>query len=93
MKQKLSKNKYLYRRLKLEEIKNPQYFFEIWTESNLVKFLIRLFFNKENFIKIFDFRIIISLILRDLNSSRNNKSSILNTFFFFFIIYFFISFK
>lgn len=83
MKQKLSKNKYLYRRLKLEEIKNPQYFFEIWTESNLVKFLIRLFFNKENFIKIFDFRIIISLILRDLNSSRNNKSSILNTFFFF----------
>lgn len=83
MKQKLSKNKYLYRRLKLEEIKNPQYFFEIWTESNLVKFLIRLFFNKENFIKIFDFRIIISLILRDLNSSKNNKSSILNTFLFF----------
>nr|YP_009109446.1 hypothetical protein SunCp021 [Sanionia uncinata]AIW52134.1 hypothetical protein SunCp021 [Sanionia uncinata] len=83
MKQKLSKNKYLYRRLELEEIKNPQYFFEIWRESNLVKFLIRLFFNKENFIKIFDFRIIISLILRDLNSSKNNKSSILNTFLFF----------
>nr|YP_009942269.1 hypothetical chloroplast RF21 [Haplocladium microphyllum]QOC71437.1 hypothetical chloroplast RF21 [Haplocladium microphyllum] len=83
MKQKLSKNKYLYRRLKLGEIKNPQYFFEIWTESNLVKILIRLFFNKENFIKIFDFRIIISLILRDLNSSKNNKSSILNTFLFF----------
>src|SRR5438132_3248791 len=82
MKQELSKNKYLYRRLKLEEIKNPQYFFEIWTESNLVKFLIRLFFNKENFIKIFDFRIIISLILRDLNSSKTNKSSILNTFLF-----------
>nr|YP_009867587.1 hypothetical protein RF2 [Drepanocladus aduncus]QKG04767.1 hypothetical protein RF2 [Drepanocladus aduncus] len=83
MKQKLSKNKYLYRRLKLEEIKNPQYFFEIWTESNLVKFLIRLFFNKENLIKFFDFRIIISLILRDLNNSKNNKSSILNTFLFF----------
>jgi len=44
MKQKLSKNKYLHKRLKFEEIKNPQYFFEIWTESNLVKFLIRLFF-------------------------------------------------
>nr|UGN11277.1 hypothetical chloroplast RF21 [Pterobryopsis orientalis] len=82
MKQELSKNRYLYRRLKLEEIKNPQYFFEIWTESNLVKFLIRLFFNKENFIKIFDFRIIISLISRDLNSSKTNKSSILNIFLF-----------
>jgi len=80
MRQELSKNKYLYKRLKLEEIKNPQYFFEIWTESNLVKFLIRLFFNKENFIKFFDFRIISSLILRDLNSSKTNKSSILNTF-------------
>nr|YP_009912479.1 hypothetical protein [Bartramia pomiformis]QLJ53761.1 hypothetical protein [Bartramia pomiformis] len=80
MKQELSKNKYLYKRLKLEEIKNPQYFFEIWAESNLVKFLIRLFFNKESFIKLFDFRIISSLIFRDLNSSKTNKSSILNTF-------------
>ncbi len=80
MKQELSKNKYLYKRLKLEEIKNPQYFFEIWAESNLVKFLIRLFFNKENFIKFFDFRIISSLILRDLNSSKTNKNSIFNTF-------------
>ena len=80
MKQELSKNKYLYKRLKLEEIKNPQYFFEIWADSNLVKFLIRLFFNKENFIKFFDFRIISSLILRDLNSSKTNKSSIFNTF-------------
>ena len=80
MKQELSKNKYLYKRLNLEEIKNPQYFFEIWAESNLVKFLIRLFFNKENFIKLFDFRIISSLISRDLNSSKTNRSSILNTF-------------
>nr|BDZ75635.1 Component of 2-MD heteromeric AAA-ATPase complex [Timmiella anomala] len=80
MKQELSNNKYLYKRLKLEEIKNPQYFFKVWTESNLVKFLIRLFFNKENFIKFFDFRIISSLILRDLHSSKTNKSSILNIF-------------
>jgi hypothetical protein len=80
MKQELSKNKYLYKRLKLEEIKNPQYFFEILAESNLVKFLVKIFFNKENFIKFFDFRIISSLILRDLNSSKISKSSIFNTF-------------
>nr|QWW92618.1 hypothetical protein [Schistidium sp. 49138] len=80
MKQELSNNKYLYKRLKLEEIKNPQYFLKLWAESNLVKFLIRLFFNKENFIKLFDFRIIISLILRDLHNSKTNKSSILNSF-------------
>src|SRR6476646_2062360 len=80
MKQELSNNKYLYKRLKLEEIKNPQHFFKLWTESNLIKFLIRLFFNKENFIKLFDFRIISSLILRDLYSSKTNKSSILNSF-------------
>nr|YP_010125638.1 putative chloroplast RF2 [Pseudocrossidium replicatum]QCT81826.1 putative chloroplast RF2 [Pseudocrossidium replicatum] len=80
MKQELSNNKYLYKRLKLEEIKNPQYFFKLWTESNVIKFLIRLFFNKENFIKLFDFRIISSLILRDFYNSKTNKSSILNSF-------------
>ena len=80
MKQELSNNKYLYKRLNLEEIKNPQYFLKLWAESNLVKFLIRLFFNKENFVKLFDFRIISSLILRDLHSSKINKSSILNSF-------------
>nr|YP_009732857.1 hypothetical chloroplast RF21 [Diphyscium foliosum]QHU77181.1 hypothetical chloroplast RF21 [Diphyscium foliosum] len=80
MKQKLSKNKYLYKRLKLEEIKSPQYFFELWVESNLVKFLIKIFFNQENFIKIFDLRIISSLILRDLHSSKTDKKSILNIF-------------
>lgn len=81
MKQELSNNKYLYKRLKLEEIKNPQHFFKLWEDSNLVKFLIRLFFNKENFIKLFDLRIISSLILRDLHSSKTKKSSILNSFF------------
>nr|YP_010587417.1 Ycf2 [Didymodon constrictus]WAB45935.1 Ycf2 [Didymodon constrictus] len=80
MKQELSNNKYLYKRLKLEEIKNPQYFFKLWTESNVIKFLIRLFFDKENFIKLFDFRIISSLILRDLYNSKTNKSSIINNF-------------
>nr|QWW92537.1 hypothetical chloroplast RF21 [Amphidium sp. 49156] len=80
MKQELSNNKYLYKRLKLEEIKNPQYFLKLWAESNLVKFLIRLSFNKEKFIKLFDFRIISSLILRDLYNSKTKKSSILNTF-------------
>jgi hypothetical protein len=80
MKQELSNNKYLYKRLKLEEIKNPQYFFKLWTESNVIKFLIRLFFNKDNFIKLFDFRIISSLILRDFCNSKTNKSSILNNF-------------
>lgn len=81
MKQKLSNNKYLYKRLNLEEVKNPQHFFRIWEESNLVKFLIRLFFNKENFIKLFDFRIISSLISRDLHGSKTKKNSILNIFF------------
>nr|QFK69571.1 Ycf2 [Pogonatum inflexum] len=80
MKQKLSKNKYLYKRLKFEEIKNPQYFFDLCTKSKLLKLLIRIFFNRENFIKLFDVRIIGSLILRDLNASQTNKSSILNIF-------------
>jgi len=80
MKQKLSKNKYLHKRLKFEEIKNPQYFFDLCTKSKLLKLLIRIFFNRENFIKIFDVRIIGSLILRDLNASQTNKSSILNIF-------------
>jgi hypothetical protein len=80
MKQELSNNKYLYKRLKLEEIKNSQNFFKLWAESNLVKFLIRFFFHKEKFIKLFDFRIISSLILRDLYDSETHKSSILNTF-------------
>jgi hypothetical protein len=80
MKQELSNNKYLYKRLKLEEIKNPQYFFKLWTESNLIKFLIKSFFNKEDFIKFFDFRILSSLILRDLYSSKTNKNSIINSF-------------
>lgn len=80
MKQELSNNKYLSKRLKLEEIKNPQQFFKLLTESNLIKFLIRLFFNKENFSKLFDFRIISSLILRDLYSSKTHKSSLLKSF-------------
>jgi hypothetical protein len=80
MKQKLSKNKYLHKRLKFEEIKNPQYFFDLCTKSKLLKLLIRIFFNRENFIKFFDVRIIGSLILRDLNASQTNKSSILNIF-------------
>lgn len=80
MKQELSNNKYLYKRLKLEEIKDAQHFFKLWAESNLIKLLIKFFFNKENFIKLFDFRVITSLILRDLYSSKTNKSSILNTF-------------
>ena len=51
MKQELSNNKYLYKRLKLEEIKNPQYFFKLWTESNVIKFLIRLFLIKKILLK------------------------------------------
>jgi len=89
MKQELSNNKYLYKRLKLEEIKNPQYIFKLWTESNLVKFLIRLFFNKENFIKVFDFRIISSLILRDLYSFKTSKNEILNIFLLIILLIFF----
>nr|YP_009041032.1 Ycf2 [Tetraphis pellucida]AIB08520.1 Ycf2 [Tetraphis pellucida] len=80
MKQKLSKNKYLYKKVELEEIKNPQYLFNSWTRSKLIKLLTKIFLNKENFIKIFDFRIIGSLILRDLHGSRTNKSVILNAF-------------
>ena len=81
MKQKLSKNKYLYKKLEFEEIiKNPQYFFDLWANSNLVKLLTKIFSNRETFIKLFDFRIIGSLILRDLRSSKSNKNSILNGF-------------
>nr|BDW36505.1 Component of 2-MD heteromeric AAA-ATPase complex [Hyophila propagulifera] len=89
MKQELSNNKYLYKRLKLEEIKNSQYFIKLWTESNLIKLLIRFFFNKENFIKLFDFRIISSLILRDLYNSKTNKNSIINSFLLIILLIFF----
>lgn len=80
MKQKLSNNKYLYKRLKLEKIKSFQQVYKFWAESNLVKLLIRFFCYKENFIKLFDFRIISSLILHDIHNSKTKKSSILNIF-------------
>lgn len=80
MKQELSNNKYLYKKLKLEKIENPQYFIKLWTESNLTRLLIRFFFNKENFIKFFDFRIISSLILRDLYNSKIKKNLIITSF-------------
>nr|AND48497.1 hypothetical protein RF2 [Flatbergium sericeum] len=80
MKQKLSRNQYLYKRLGFGEVKNPQYFFNLWARWNLIRLLGKISSNRENLIKLFDFRIMGSLISRDLRSSKTNGSSILNGF-------------
>jgi hypothetical protein len=80
MKQKLSKNQYLYKRLGFEEVKNPQYFLNLWARWNLIRLLSKISSNRENPIKLFDFRIMGSLISRDLHGSKTNGSSILNGF-------------
>ncbi|CAM6032277.1 unnamed protein product (chloroplast) [Sphagnum compactum] len=80
MKQKLSKNQYLYKRLGFGEVKNPQYFLNLWARWNLIRLLSKISSNRENPIKLFDFRIMGSLISRDLHSSKTNGSSILNGF-------------
>nr|AND49411.1 hypothetical protein RF2 [Sphagnum portoricense] len=80
MKQKLSKNQYLYKRLGFGEVKNPQYFLNLWARWNLIRLLSKISSNRENPIKLFDFRIMGSLISRDLHGSKTNRSSILNGF-------------
>nr|BAT70093.2 hypothetical protein Ycf2 [Takakia lepidozioides] len=80
MEQELSEKKYLYKGLEFEGIEKTKYFSDLWAKWNLVRLLTRIFSNRENLIKFFDFRILGSLISRDLRSSKINRSSILNGF-------------
>nr|YP_009032800.1 hypothetical chloroplast RF21 [Osmundastrum cinnamomeum]AHA59533.1 hypothetical chloroplast RF21 [Osmundastrum cinnamomeum] len=60
----------------LGEINRFQYFFKLLTNLNLVRFLIGIFHNYEPFIKLFDLRILSSLILRDLRGLTNQNNGI-----------------
>nr|YP_002519523.1 hypothetical protein KedaC_p014 [Keteleeria davidiana]BAH11388.1 hypothetical protein [Keteleeria davidiana] len=57
--------------VKLEEIKSYQFLCNPWTESNLVRFLIQILSHRERLIKLFDLRIVSTLLLRDLR--KNNQ--------------------
>ena len=56
--------------VKLEEIKSYQFLYNPWTESNLVRFLIQILSHRERLIKLFDLRILSTLLLRDLRKSN-----------------------
>nr|YP_010715443.1 Ycf2 [Todea barbara]WDE24573.1 Ycf2 [Todea barbara] len=60
----------------LGEINRFQYLFKLLTNLNLVRFLIGIFYNYEPFIKLFDLRILSSLILRDLRGLTNQNNGI-----------------
>nr|QWW91917.1 hypothetical protein RF2 [Keteleeria fortunei var. cyclolepis] len=57
--------------VKLEEIKSYQFLCNPWTGSNLVRFLIQILSHRERLIKLFDLRIVSTLLLRDLR--KNNQ--------------------
>nr|YP_009973914.1 hypothetical chloroplast RF2 [Eupodium kaulfussii]QNH93813.1 hypothetical chloroplast RF2 [Eupodium kaulfussii] len=61
----------------LKEINNIQNILILLTRFNLVRFLFGIFFNLEYIVKFFDFRILSSLILRDLRSSNNQRNKFL----------------
>ena len=56
--------------VKLEEIQSYQFLCNQWTESNLVRFLIQILSHRERLIKLFDLRIVSTLLLRDLRKSN-----------------------
>nr|QCD15670.1 hypothetical chloroplast RF21 [Osmunda japonica] len=60
----------------LGEMHRFQYFVKLLTNLNLVRFLISIFYNYEPFIKLFDLRILSSLILRDIRGLTNQKNGI-----------------
>nr|YP_009973824.1 hypothetical chloroplast RF2 [Danaea sellowiana]QNH93723.1 hypothetical chloroplast RF2 [Danaea sellowiana] len=75
MEQKLVRNK--SKILDLKEINNIQNILILLTRLNLVRFLLGIFSNLEYIGKFFDFRILSSLILRDLRSSNNQRNKLL----------------
>nr|YP_009531770.1 cell division protein [Leiosporoceros dussii]AXZ70883.1 cell division protein [Leiosporoceros dussii] len=80
MKQKFLENKFPYKKLKLEEINKYEYLINSCISWNLVKLITGIFFNREHIIKLFDLRILSSLILRDLRKSKTNRSFIIKSF-------------
>nr|YP_009268451.1 hypothetical protein [Pseudolarix amabilis]BAV19357.1 hypothetical protein [Pseudolarix amabilis] len=56
--------------VKLEEIQSYQFLCNPWTKSNLVRFLIQILSHRERLIKLFDLRIVSTLLLRDLRKSN-----------------------
>nr|YP_009694131.1 hypothetical chloroplast RF2 [Christensenia aesculifolia]QEI60306.1 hypothetical chloroplast RF2 [Christensenia aesculifolia] len=61
----------------LKEINSIQNILILLTKLNLVRFLFRILSNLEYIGKLFDFRILSSLILRDLRSSNNQRKKLL----------------
>nr|YP_009158473.1 hypothetical protein [Dioon spinulosum]YP_009158492.1 hypothetical protein [Dioon spinulosum]AFS64418.1 hypothetical protein [Dioon spinulosum]AFS64485.1 hypothetical protein [Dioon spinulosum]BAR93679.1 hypothetical protein [Dioon spinulosum]BAR93698.1 hypothetical protein [Dioon spinulosum]BDI62879.1 hypothetical protein RF2 [Dioon spinulosum] len=60
--------------LKLEEIRSFQCLLNSWTELNLVRLFTKIVSHRERLIKLFDSRILSTLLLRDLRGSRSNQS-------------------
>jgi len=56
--------------VKLKEIQSYQFLCNPWTESNLVRFLMKILSHRERLIKLFDLRILSTLLLRDLRNSN-----------------------
>lgn len=56
--------------IKLEEIQSYQFLCNPWTKSNLMRFLIQILSHRERLIKLFDPRILSTLLLRDLRRSN-----------------------
>nr|YP_009268393.1 hypothetical protein [Tsuga chinensis]BAV19299.1 hypothetical protein [Tsuga chinensis] len=56
--------------VKLEEIQSYQFLCNPWTKSNLVRLLIQILSHRERLIKLFDLRIVSTLLLRDLRKSN-----------------------
>nr|YP_001023676.1 hypothetical chloroplast RF2 [Angiopteris evecta]A2T308.1 RecName: Full=Protein Ycf2 [Angiopteris evecta]ABG79575.1 hypothetical chloroplast RF2 [Angiopteris evecta] len=79
MEQKLVKNTSSLSKIPdhLKEINNIQNILILLTRLNLVRFLFGIFSNLEYIVKLFDFRILNSLILRDLRSSNNQRNKLL----------------
>nr|AET47076.1 hypothetical chloroplast protein [Pinus nigra] len=56
--------------IKLEEIQSYQFLCNPWTKSNLIRLLIQILSRRERLIKLFDPRILSTLLLRDLRKSN-----------------------
>nr|YP_010184960.1 Ycf2 [Pseudotsuga brevifolia]QVH34639.1 Ycf2 [Pseudotsuga brevifolia] len=56
--------------MKLEEIQSYQFLCNPWAESNLVRLLIQILSHRERLIKLFDLRILSTLLLRDIRKSN-----------------------
>lgn len=78
------KRRLFYDILRSGKVQNLQYLFYLCTNRNFFKLLTRIILDREHLMKLFDIRILISLISRDLRGSTSHIS-------FIFLVLFFIS--